>query len=127
MTTSDRIEKPFTANFIDAEPGLLLQLTNTTDRSLKSVEILTIFLKDEDTPGGPSRAHIRFESIKNIQPREKAVTAHKTLLDGRLVDRDQDQLGRLQVVAGEIKPYVLDISWEDAEGKMGYQRIPVGH
>ena len=38
-----------------------------------------------------------------------------------------DLLARLKVIAGEIKPYVLDISWEDPEGKTRFQRIPVGH
>jgi hypothetical protein len=127
MTSIDRTEKPITARFIDAGAGVLLELTNTTDQSLKSVEILTVFLKDEETPGGPSRAHIRFEAIKNIQPKEKAVLSHRTLVDGKPVDLHQDQLGRLQVVAGEVKTYVLDISWEDADGKSQYQRIPVGH
>jgi len=36
-------------------------------------------------------------------------------------------MGRLKVIAGEVSPYVLDISWEDAEGKARFQRIPVGH
>jgi len=36
-------------------------------------------------------------------------------------------LTRLKVIAGEVKPYVLDISWEDPEGKTRFQRIPVGH
>jgi hypothetical protein len=39
----------------------------------------------------------------------------------------QDQLARLEVVFGNIKPYVLDISWEDGDGKIQFQRIPVGH
>jgi hypothetical protein len=43
------------------------------------------------------------------------------------VDDARDQLARLQIVAGEFTPYVLDISWENAEGKSRFQRIPVGH
>ena len=39
----------------------------------------------------------------------------------------QDQIARLEVVAGAVKPYVLDISWEDLDGKTQFQRIPVGH
>ncbi len=127
MNISDRTEKPLTARFIDAGAGVLLELTNTSDHSLKCIAILTIFLKDEETPGGPSRAHIRFEDIKAIQPKEKAVLSHKTLIDGKAVEVAQDQLGRLKVVAGEVTPYVLDISWEEADGKSWYQRIPVGH
>ena len=127
MTTSYRAEKPVAVRFVDAESGVFLELTNMTDRTLKSVEILTVFLKDEETPGGPSRAHIRFEAVKNLQPGGKAVLSHKTLVDGKPAAPTEDQLERLKVRAGEFKPYVLDISWEDAEGKSQFQRIPVGH
>ena len=41
--------------------------------------------------------------------------------------KNHDQLERLKVVPGEVRPYVLDVSWEDAEGKSRFQRIPVGH
>lgn len=127
MITGDRTEKPLTARLVDAGARILLELTNTTDQALKSVEILTVFLKDEETSGGPSRAHIRFEAIKNIQSKETVVLSHRTWVDGKPVDHNQDQLERLKVIAGQVKPYVLDISWEDAEGKSQYQRIPVGH
>ncbi len=127
MTTSYRAEKPVAVRFVDAGPGVLLELTNTTDQALKGVEILTVFLKDEETPGGPSRAHIRFEAVKNLQPGGKAVLSHKTLVDGKTAAPAEDQLERLKVIAGEAKPYVLDISWEDADGKSRFQRIPVGH
>jgi len=128
MTNSSNTEKPFTARLIDGGAGIRLELMNTTDRAFKCVEILAIFLKDEDTPGGgPSRAHIKFEALKYIQPGEKAVFSHKTWVDGKPEASASDQLARLEVVAGEVKPYVLDISWEDAEGKTRYQRIPVGH
>lgn len=40
---------------------------------------------------------------------------------------ERDQMARLKVIAGELSPYVLDISWEDAEGKARFQRIAVGH
>jgi hypothetical protein len=43
------------------------------------------------------------------------------------VGADRDQLERLQVMDGAAHPYVLDISWQDAEGKTRFQRIPVGH
>lgn len=122
------MEKPFTARFIDAGTTVHLELTNTTDEVLKVVEVLAVFLKDEETPGGgPSRAHIRFNAVKSVQPKERAVLSHKTWIDGRPADAALDQLARLKLVDGEVKPYVLDISWEDAEGKTRYQRIPVGH
>jgi len=122
------MEKTFTARFIDAEARVLLELTNTGNETCKSVEILAVFLKDEETPGGgPSRAHIKFDTIKSVLPKEKAVLSHRTWIDGRPSDADHDQLERLKAIAGEDKPYVLDISWENGEGRTSYQRIPVGH
>jgi hypothetical protein len=125
---SSRIDKPFTARFLDVDEKVLLELTNTTDEVLRGVEVLAIFLKDQGTPGGgPSRSHIKFDPIKSLRPKEKAVLSHRTWIDGKPVDVDHDQLERLKVRAGEIKPYVLDISWENGEGKTRFQRIPVGH
>jgi len=127
MTSNDQTAAPFTLSFIGDGAATRLELMNVTDQPLKCVEILTVFLKDEETSGAPSRAHIRFEAVKNIQPQEKAVMPHKTLIDGKLADPTDDQLERLKVIAGATRPYVLDISWEDAEGKSRFQRIPVGH
>jgi hypothetical protein len=126
MTT--KIEKPLSCRFIDTSSKVLLELTNATEQTLKSIEVLTVFLKDEETPGGgPSQAHIRFDSIRAMQPKEKAILSHRTWINGRPADTDFDQLGRLKLITGEVSPYVLDISWEDAEGKSRFQRIPVGH
>jgi hypothetical protein len=120
--------KPFVFRFIDAKPRVLLELTNETERTLKSVEILTIFLKDEETPGGgPSQAHIRFDSIKAMLPQEKAVLSHRTWINGRPAEPDDDQMERLKVIAGSVKPYALDISWENSHGQTQFQRIPIGH
>jgi hypothetical protein len=128
MTIGSNIEKPFTVRFIEDGSEIHLELMNTTDQTLKGVEILDVFLKDEETPGGgPSRAHIKFEDLEYIQPKEKTVLSHRTWIDGKSADRNFDQLERLKVIAGEVRPYVLDISWEDAEGKSRFQRIPVGH
>jgi hypothetical protein len=125
---SDKMEKPFTARFINAEARVRLELTNTGDETCKAVEILAVFLKDEDTPGGgPSRAHIKFDPLKSVLPKEVVVMTHRTWIDGKPADADHDQLERLKAVAGEAKPYVLDISWENVEGKTRFQRIPVGH
>lgn len=122
------MEKTFTARFIDAEARVLLELTNTGDETCKAVEVLAVFLKDEDTPGGgPSRAHIKFDTVKAVLPKESAVLTHKTWIDGKPVEGGRDQLGRLKALDGKVKPYVLDISWENGEGKTRYQRIPVGH
>lgn len=118
---------PLVIRFMDTKPRMLMEITNTTAKTLKSVEILTVFLKNEETSAGPSRAHIRFDPIKTVQPNEKAVVSHRTWINGSPASDAQDQIGRLEDVAGAIKPYVLDISWEDVDGKIQFQRIPVGH
>ena len=121
-------EKAFTFRFVEANTNFLLELTNATDRTLKCVEVLTVFLKDEVTPGGgPSQAHIRFDAIERIQPTEKSIMTHRTWINGKPAASERDLLGRLQVIPGQAHPYVLDISWEDADGKTRFQRIPVGH
>ena len=128
MTTNSITDKSFAFKFIDASPKVLLELTNATEQTLKSIEILTVFLKDEETlGGGPSQVHIRFDAVKSMQPSERAVLSHRTWINGRPSEADRDQLGRLKIIAGEVSPYVLDISWEDPEGKTRFQRIPVGH
>jgi hypothetical protein len=127
MATSRNNISPFVIRFMDTKPRILLELTNTTEKTLKSVEILTVFLKDEEALGGPSRAHIRFDRINSIQPKEKAVVSHRTWINGTPASEAQDQIGRLAIAAGIVKPYVLDISWEDQDGKAQFQRIPVGH
>ena len=125
--TNNSSRAPFVIRFMDTKPRMLMEITNTTANTLKSVEILTVFLKDEEDPAGLSHAHIRFDTIKSVQPKEKAVVAHRTWINGRPVSDAQDQIGRLEIIAGVVKPYVLDISWEDVDGKTQFQRIPVGH
>ena len=128
MTVNSRTENPFTLEFIDEGSKVLLGLTNGCDQTLKCIEVLTIFLKDEETPGGgPSQVNIKFKDTECIYPQEKVILSHRTWINGKPVDPNQDQLERLKVIAGEAKPYVLDISWEDAAGKSRFQRIPVGH
>ena len=125
MTSPNR--SPLVIRFIDTKPRMLMEITNTTAKALKSVEILTVFLTNNEGPTGFSRAHIRFDAIKWVQPNEKAVVSHRTWINGMPANDAQDQIGRLEIVAGNIKPYVLDISWEDVDGKTQFQRIPVGH
>ena len=127
MTTISNCRTPFIIRFLDTKPRILLELTNTSEMTFKSIEILTVFLKGDGPTAGPSPAHIRFDRINSVQPKEKAVVSHRTWMDGRPASEAQDQIGRLQVVAGAVKPYVLDISWEDTDGKIQFQRIPVGH
>ena len=127
MSSNGQTLAPFTLSFIGDGSTTQLELMNATDQPLRCIEILTVFLKDEETSGAPSRAHIRFEAVKHIQPKEKAVIPHKTLIDGKVADPTDNGLERLKVIAGETRPYVLDISWEDPEGKTRFQRIPVGH
>ena len=120
--------KNLTARFLDTKPKVLLELTNESDKTLKSVEILTIFLKTTTSlNNGLSQAHIRFDAIKLMLPQEKAVLSHRTWIDGKPASDEADQLGRLKIMPGVFNPYVLDISWENAEGKARFQRIPVGH
>ncbi len=128
MSILGKTEETFTVRFRDDGPKVRLELTNETDHTLRSVEILTVFLKDEDTPGGgPSRVHISFVSLDSIGPKEKAVVPHKTWIDGTPADQARDQLERLKARAGENRPYTLDISWQDVHGKTRFQRIPLGH
>jgi len=127
MTTISNRRTPFIIRFMDIKPRIVLELTNTTEMTLKSIEILTIFLKDEGPAAGSSRAHIRFDRINSVQPKGKAVISHRTWINGRPASETQDQIGRLQVVVGAVQPYVLNISWEDVDGKTQFQRIPVGH
>ena len=128
MIADSNRKKTFDFRFIDASSKVAVELTNASEKTLKSIEILTIFLKDNHTPGGgPSQAHIRFDSVKSMQPGEKTVLSHRTWINGRPVDADHDQMERLKPIAGHANPYALEISWEDTEGKMRFQRIPVGN
>jgi hypothetical protein len=124
--TMNKNNRTLTAKFLDAEPRVLLELTNDTELTLRSVEILTIFLKSEEH-GAPSEAHIRFEPIKSMHPQQTAVVGHRTWIDGKPARDERDQMARLKLIPGELNPYVLNISWQDAEGKARFQRIPVGH
>lgn len=126
MTSNDK-RAPLIIRFMNTQPRMLMEITNTTDETLKSVEILTVFLTNEESPTGPSQAHIRFDPIKSVQPNGKAVVSHRTWINGKPAKDAHDQIRRLEVVAGAVKPYVLDISWEDVEGKAQFHRIPVGH
>jgi hypothetical protein len=95
---------------------------------VRSVEILTIFLKAEELPDGQvSQSHIKFDEIKSLLPQQAAVPFHRTWINGKPTSDERDQMSRLQIVAGQLKPYVLDISWQNREGKARFQRIPVGH
>jgi len=120
-------EKPFTYNFVNIDTNPLLELVNTTDLTLRSIEVLTVFLKDENTGNGASQAHIKFEGIRSMLPKERAVMAHRTWINGKPANAESDQLGRLKLIDGAASPYVLDISWRNALGKAAFQRIPVGH
>src|SRR4030095_9319401 len=120
-------QQTLTAKFLDAKPRMLLELSNETDTTLRSVEILTVFLKPEETESIPCEAHTKFETIKSLSPQQTAVIAHRTWIDGKPARDEHDQMARLKVVDGKVSPYVLDISWQDTAGKECFQRIPVGH
>ena len=120
-------QRTLTAKFLDTKPRMLLELTNETETTLRSVEILTVFLKGEETADVPCEAHIKFDTIKSMQPRQTAVVSHRTWINGQPARDERDQMARLTVLPGEPSPYVLNVSWQDAEGKARFQRIPVGH
>ena len=120
-------DKPFTIRFVDVGENARLELTNATDQTLECVEILTVFLKDEETPGGgPSQAHITFEPVKSIPPRQGSILSHRTWINGKPGTLDQDQLKRIQAMTGESNPYALEVSWQNAEGRTRFQRIALG-
>ena len=119
--------KTFQCTFVDTGSNVSLQLTNATSETLRSVEILTIFLKDDSPAGGPSQAHIRFEPLTTVRPLENVTVPHKTWINGKVAATEFDQMSRLTPANGAIKPYVLDISWQEPGGKTCFQRIPVGH
>ena len=104
-----------------------MELTNTSEKILKSIEILTIFLKDKETGANPSQAHIRFDGIKSMQPGEKMKLSHRTWINGKPADSHGDQMDRLKFIDGQANPYALEISWEDPDGKMRFERIPLGN
>ncbi|HYX28881.1 MAG TPA: hypothetical protein VE863_09950 [Pyrinomonadaceae bacterium] len=120
-------QQTLTVRFLETKPRMLLELTNESDAALKSVEILTIFLKREESATGGSEAHIRFDAIKLILPQQTAVISHRTWINGAPAADENDQMARLRVLDGKVNPYVLDISWQDTQGKARFQRIPVGH
>jgi len=128
MSTNNNHDKPFTFRLIDTKPRILLELQNTAETTLRSIEIMTIFLKNEEPPdGSPSQAQIKFDAIKSMRPGDTAVLAHRTWINGKPVNDERDQMARLRIISGEFSPYVLDIQWENAEGKARFQRIPLGH
>jgi hypothetical protein len=128
MTAYSNSKRTFDFRFIDAPSKVLVELTNKTDKTLKSIEVLTIFLEDNESPGGgPSQAHIRFDSVNSMQPGEKTVLSHRTWINGKPADANHDRMQQLKLIVGQANPYALEISWENAEGKMCFQRIPVGN
>ncbi len=126
--SSSKTDNPFTFNFKGDESNIQLELTNECDHTLSCIEVLTVFLKDEETPGGgPSQVSIKFKDIESLRPKEKIALSHITWINGKPAPSGGDQLERLRDIVGEVKPYVLDISWKNAEGKARFQRIPIGH
>ena len=119
--------RTFIHTIISTDSHPMLQLTNDTTNTLRSVEILTVFLTDPVAAGNPSRTHIRFAPVAVVRPHEMFVVPHKTWIDGKAGTIADDELDRLETLQGSLKPYVLDISWQDAQGKTNFQRIPVGH
>jgi len=57
--------KPFTYKFVNDGSNVLLELTNATKETLKSVEILTVFLKNEKRQAGVLRRFIFDSRLSN--------------------------------------------------------------
>ena len=94
MTFNNKTDNPFTCDFADDGSNVMLGLTNEGEQTLKCVEVLTVFLKDEDTPGGgPSQANIKFKDIESIRPKERVVLTHRTWVNGKPVDANQESTG----------------------------------
>jgi hypothetical protein len=91
------MNKTFYFRFIDGPSTVLVELTNASEQVLKSIEVLTIFLKDKEASTGLSQAHIRFEGVKSMQPGEKTVLAHRTWINGKPAESDDDRLERLKI------------------------------
>ena len=125
--SSNNTERVFTFRFVEVDSRLKLELSNSTDQTYRQVEILTIFLKDEITIGGPSQSHIKFEVIESVRPHEKVIVRHRTWEGGKPIAIAEDQISRLELLPGMPTPYILDLSWHDPHGKTRFQRIPVGH
>src|ERR1041385_8541230 len=98
------MKKTFNFRFIDEPPRVLVELTDASEKIIKSIEILTIFLKDKETGAGPSQAHIRFDGIKSMQPGEKIVLSHRTWINGKPADADHDQMSTNQNHSGHSYP-----------------------
>lgn len=126
MSFINHVENPFTFKFIDSESDVFLELCNECKQTLRNVEILTLVLEDEEIPGDISaKVSISFADIKFIKSKEGVILSHKIWIDGKPSEAKRDQLLRLKKIAGQVLTYVLDISWDNAEGKRRFQRIPI--
>src|SRR5450759_2830187 len=87
-----------------------LELTNAPEKTLKSIEILTVLLKDEETPGGgPSSDDIfgRDKEVLSEQPIELVFDHPVTLADSLfqlLAVEDLDVTANVTNRAGILQP-----------------------
>lgn len=126
MVNNINPETPFTFRFIDLESNVSLELFNECNQAVKNVEILTVVLEDEEIPDDiPPKVSISFADVKFIKSKEKVVLSHRTWIDGKPSYEKRDHLLRLKEISGQTITYVLDISWDNAEGKRRFQRIPI--
>ena len=91
MTSNDN-RAPLVIRFMDTKPRMLMEITNATTTTLKSVEILTVFLKDEQGSAAPL-ATFRFDPQIQFNKR-KGGCSHRTWINGRQRNDAQDQIGR---------------------------------
>src|ERR1044072_8636097 len=96
------MKKTFNFRFIDASSKVAVELTNASEKTLKSIEILTIFLKDNHTPGGgPSQAHIRFAGKKSMKQGKKTVLSPQPWINEKPADSDHEQMKRQKPKAAQ--------------------------
>src|SRR5258705_10582891 len=94
---SANMAKPLTFRFIENEADVRLELRNDADHALKCVEILTVFLKDRETPGaGLSQANIRSDAVGSIRQKGNVVFSHKTWVTEKMATAGPNWLGGLK-------------------------------
>lgn len=126
MTINDATENPFMFRFTESESKVFLELFNGCYQTLRNVEIFTVVLDDEEIIDSiPPKVSISFADLKFINSKQWIILSHKTWIDGKPTHAKHDQLSRLKAITGQAKTYVLDISWDNAEGKRRFQRIPM--
>jgi hypothetical protein len=110
---------PFGFRFVDTKQRVLLELTNKTEMTMKSIEILTVFLKDEETPGEVLRKHIFVSteySLFNQRKRQSSPIKH-----GLMASRQQ----RSKISSADLKlsPAPSSLMCLISHGRMSREKL----